>query len=69
MGGIYNGKLGNFPLYHVDRRVRETGIVVDNGFEEVYANAEIKNNSDVSELMEVFVNTLYKSTLERVIIF
>ncbi len=29
---------GNFPLYHVDRRVRETGTVVNNGFEEVYVN-------------------------------
>lgn len=47
---------GNFPLYHIDRTVRETGEVVDNGFEEIYVNAKIKDNSEISELMEVFVN-------------
>ncbi|MBD5470049.1 MAG: hypothetical protein HDR19_02720 [Lachnospiraceae bacterium] len=47
---------GNLPLYHVDRVVRETGKVVNNGFEEVYVNTKIKNNSEISELMEVFVN-------------
>ena len=48
------------PLYHVDRVVRETGKVVDNGFEEIYVNAAVKDSSDVSELMEVFVSdTVY----------
>lgn len=37
--------------------VRETGKVVDNGFEEVYVNTMIKNDSEISELMEVFVNS------------
>ena len=45
-----------FSLYHVDRMVRETGKVVDNGFEEIYVNAAVSDGSDVSELMEVFVN-------------
>ena len=44
------------PLYHVDRVVRETGKVVDNGFEEIYVNAAVKDSSDVSELMDVFVS-------------
>jgi hypothetical protein len=47
---------GNRPLYHVDRVVRETGKIVDNGFKEVYVNTKIKDDSEVSELMEVFVN-------------
>ena len=47
---------GNRSLYHVDRIIRETGEKVDNGFEEVYVNAKAKDGSDVSELMEVFVN-------------
>ena len=48
------------PLYHVDRVVRETGKAVDNGFEEIYVNAAVKESSDVSELMEVFVSdTVY----------
>ena len=42
-------------LYHVDRIIRETGEIVDNGFTEIYVNAEIDDNTDVSELMNVFV--------------
>ena len=44
----------NKPLYHIDRIIRETGKAVDNGFEEVYVNAEIDDNSDVAKLMNVF---------------
>ena len=50
---IFNG---NRSLYHVDRVIRETGKVVDNGFEEVYVNAKVRDGSEVSELMEVFVD-------------
>ena len=46
---------GNLPLYHVDRVVRETGKVVDNGFREVYVNAGVRDGSRVSRLMEIFV--------------
>lgn len=44
------------PLYHVDRVIRETEETVENGFEEVYVNTKIKDGSEVSELMEVFVD-------------
>lgn len=47
---------GNLPLYHIDHIVRETGKIVDNGFKEVYVNTYVKDGSDVSELMDVFVN-------------
>lgn len=46
----------NHSLYHVDRIIRETGKVVDNGFEEIYVNAKVKDGTVVSELMEVFVD-------------
>lgn len=46
----------NLPLYHVDRVVRETGDVVDNGFEEIYVSAMVRDGSEVSELMRVFVD-------------
>jgi predicted transposase YdaD len=36
--------------------VRETKEIVDNGFEEVYVNTQIRDNSEVSELMEIFVD-------------
>lgn len=37
-----------FPIYHVERVVRETGKVVDNGFEEIYVNAAVNDGSDVA---------------------
>lgn len=46
---------GDVSLYHVDRVVRETKKVVDNGFKEIYVNATAKDNTKVSELMEVFL--------------
>ena len=46
---------GKSPLYHIDRVVRETGAVVSNGFEEIYVNTNVRNDSDVSELMRIFV--------------
>ena len=42
------------PIYHIDRTVRETGEIVYNGMEEIYVNAEARDGSDVSELMQVF---------------
>ncbi len=49
---IFKGKKA---LYHVDRIVRETGEIVNNGFEEIYVNAKARDGSDVSELMKIFV--------------
>jgi hypothetical protein len=61
---------GNHALYHIDRVVRETKEVVDNGFSEVYVNAKVDDGSDVSELMRVFVedtayNDKFPNTSER----
>lgn len=57
---------GNLPLYHVDRVVRETGRTVENGFEEVYVNTKIKDNSEISELMKVFVkDNVYSSKFPK----
>lgn len=42
------------PVYHVKRIVEETGEIVYNGFEEIYINAEARDGSDISELMQVF---------------
>ncbi len=41
-------------LYHVDRIVRETGKLADNGFAEIYVNAEVDDGSDVALLMDIF---------------
>ena len=53
MGTMLTTK-GKLPLYHVDRVIRETGEVINNGFAEVYVNSVIDNGSDVSQLMKVF---------------
>ncbi len=42
-------------IYHVERVVKETGRICDNGFREIYVNTKIKDGSDVSELMRIFV--------------
>ena len=41
-------------LYHVDRIIRENGTMVDNGFSELYVNAEMQDDSDVAKLMDIF---------------
>ena len=41
-------------LYHVDRIIRENGKMVDNGFSELYINAEVQDDSDVAKLMDIF---------------
>ncbi len=46
----------NHALYHVDRVVRESGRIVENGLREIYVNATVKDGTDVSELMEVFIS-------------
>lgn len=41
-------------LYHIDRTIRGTDCVLDNGFKEIYVNAKVKDTTDVSELMTIF---------------
>lgn len=44
-------------VYHIDRTIRECGIIVENGFHEIYVNCEVDDKSDLAELMK-----LYKSS-------
>ena len=43
--------------YHVDRTLRETKDVVDNGLYEVYVNTQIDDSSSIAGLMRVFKST------------
>ena len=43
--------------YHIDRVVRETGTVVENGLTEIYVNASVDDGSDISKLMEIFTDS------------
>lgn len=45
---------GGYPLYHVDRVIRELNRRTDNGLTEIYVNAAVDNDSDVARLMKVF---------------
>ena len=45
-----------FSLYNIDRVIRQTGEIIDNGFEEIYVSACVKDGSEVSELMDIFTN-------------
>ncbi len=45
---------GGKTVYHIDRIVRETGKVVDNGLQEIYVNTKIDDGTEVAELMHIF---------------
>lgn len=44
-------------VYHVERRLRETGDIVENGFREIYVNTCIKDGSAIADLMTIFTNS------------
>lgn len=44
-------------IYHIERRIQETGTLVDNGFHEVYVNAEIHDGSRIANLMQYMNHT------------
>lgn len=46
---------GGFPVYHVDKVVRETGEIIDDGLTEIYVTTVKKEGSKVSKLMELFI--------------
>lgn len=49
---------GNCSVYHIDRVVRETGEIVDNGFHEIYTNAgAVNDDSKIAKLMQYMANT------------
>lgn len=43
-------------VYHIDRTIRETGELNDNGLREIYVNTKIDDGTDISELMKIFSN-------------
>ena len=58
-------------VYHIDRIIRETGTIVENGLQEIYVNATNKDGSNTSKLMTVFTESdayddeLFPVTSER----
>ena len=56
--GIFISKFDMFKagktVYHIDRTVRETGSVTDNGLQEIYVNTKNDDGSDIAELMKIY---------------
>ena len=52
---------GGRTIYHVDKVLRETGAVVDDGQHEIFVNTAIDDRTDISELMECFKEKLVQS--------
>ncbi len=44
-------------VYHIDRIIRETGTIVENGLQEIYVNASNKDGSNISKLMTIFTES------------
>lgn len=41
-------------IYHIDKHIRETGSIVDDGLHEIFVNTTIDDGSDISALMSCF---------------
>lgn len=45
-------------IYHIDRVIRKSGTVVNNGIHEVYVNTAVNDGSDIAELMAFFKHSV-----------
>lgn len=52
---------GDKTIYHVDKVLRETGTVIDDGLHEIYVNTVIDDNTDISDLMACFMKKEVKN--------
>ena len=44
-------------IYHMDKTLRETGELVEDGLHEIFVNAAINDGSDIAELMTCFMQS------------
>ena len=49
----------NKTIYHVERQIMETKSYLDNGYHEIYINAEVDDKSSIAEVMKVLSTTDY----------
>lgn len=52
---------GNKPIYHVEKILRETGEIIDDGLHEIFVNTVIDDGTDIAELMSCFTKKEVKS--------
>ena len=46
---------GGRTIYHIDKMIRETKTIVDDGLHEIFVNTVIDDHSDIAELMSCFM--------------
>ena len=46
---------GGRTVYHLEKRIRETGDFIDDGLHEIFVNTKVKDGTDISELMDCFM--------------
>ena len=49
---------GGKTLYHVEKVIKETGEIIDDGIEEIYVNTVVDDNSDTADLMSCFTKKM-----------
>ena len=54
-------------IYHVERQIKETESYVNNGYHEIYINAEVDDKSDVSKVMKIMSTSDYVNENFKVI--
>lgn len=52
---------GNKTIYHVDKVLRETGDIIDDGLHEIFVNTVIDDGTDIAELMSCFTKKEVKN--------
>lgn len=52
---------GNKTTYHVEKFLRETGEVIDDGLHEVFVNTAVNDGTDIAELMSCFLRKEVKN--------
>lgn len=53
---------GNKTIYHVDKVLRETGDIIDDGVHEIFVNTVIDDGTDIAELMSCFTKKEVKNS-------
>ncbi len=51
----------NRTIYHIDKVIRESGTIVDDGLHEIFVNTTIDDGSDISDLMSCFTKKEVKN--------
>ena len=53
---------GKKTIYHVDKVLRETGTVIDDGLHEIFVNIFINDGTDIAEMMSCFMKKDFENS-------